>query len=405
MSRTLNRRSALALAAGGLAAPWVARAATSTPGVTRTSIKIGQTKPFSGPASAWGIIGHTETAFFRMVNASGGIRGRTIDLISADDGYSPPRTVQETRRLVELEGVAFMFNGSGTACQTAVHQYLNTKKVPQLFVATGADKWGDYQRFPWTMGLQPSYRTEAQLFVKHLQQTAPNAKLAVLYQDDDYGKDYLAGLKDVLGAKFDQVVVEAASYEVADPTVDSQVVTLQGSGADALLTVAASKFAAQVIRKLAGINWHPAPHYLTYTSASAGAVMLPAGGENGKGMITGAYVKDQTDPQWADDPGMNGWRTFMKQWMPEGDLKDLYVVYGYAAALTLKRVLEQCGEDLSRENIMHQAANLHDLEIPVLLPGIKVSTSPTNYHPIRQMQLARWTGASWELFGEVLGGV
>ncbi len=402
MSGVLRRRHVLTLAAGGLAAPWVARAA-EMPGVTRTSIKIGQTTAYSGPVSAGGVAGRTEAAFFRMLNAAGGIGGRTIEFLSVDDGYSPPRTVEETRRLVEAEGVAFLFGSLGTPTQTAVRQYLNAKKVPQLLVQSGADKWGDYQHFPWSMGFPPSYRTEARIYAGHLQREAPDAKLAVLYQNDDYGKDYLIGLKDALGPKYDQIVVKTVSYEVTDPTVDSQIVSLQGSGANALLTAATPKFAAQVIRKLAQIDWHPAPHYLNYSGASAGAVMIPAGAENGRGIISAAFLKDQTDPRWADDPGMNEWRAFVQQWVPGGDLKDTFVAYGYGAALTLKRVLEQCGDDLSRENVMRQAANLRDLEIPVLLPGIRVNTSPTNYHPIRQMRLQRWTGASWELFGSVLG--
>ena len=400
----LRRRDVLAIAAGGLAAPWVARAAGPMPGVTKSAIKIGQTMPYSGPASAYGAIGRTETAFFNMLNAGGGINGRTIGFLSADDGYSPPRTVEETRRLVEAEGVAFMFQGLGTATQTAVRQYLNSRKVPQLFVSSGADKWGDPEHFPWTMGWQPSYRTEAGIYAKHLLQSAPGAKLAVLYQNDDFGKDYLIGLRDVLGPKFDQAVVKTVSYETTDPTVDSQVLSLQGSGADALLTVATPKFAAQAIKKVAEIGWRPALHYLTNVSNSAAAVMLPAGGENGKGIMTGAYLKDQTDSQWTDDPGMNELRAFMKQWAPGADLKDTSVVYGYGLALTLRKVLEQCGDDLSRENIMRQAASLHDFEVPVLLPGIKVNTSPSNFHPVRQMQLSRWTGTSWELFGQVLEG-
>jgi branched-chain amino acid transport system substrate-binding protein len=395
--------AATAAAGAGLAMPWVARAA-SMPGVTRTAIKVGQTMPYSGPASAYGVIGRTQAAVFKMLTAQGGINGRQIDFLSADDGYSPPRTVEETRRLVESEEVTFLFQGLGTPTQTAVRQYLNVKKVPQLLVSTGADKWADPVHFPWTMGFNPSYRTEAQIYTKHLLRTAPGAKLAVLYQNDDFGKDYLTGLKDMLGPKFDQVVVKTASYETTDPTVDSQVVSLQGSGADSLLVAATPKFAAQTIKKVAGVGWRPAPYYLTNVSASAGAVMLPAGGENAKGIITSAYVKDPADPRWAGDVGMNEWRAFTKQWMPDADLKDSFIPYAYAAALTLKRVLEQCGDDLSRENIMHQAANLHDLELPTLLPGIKVNTSPTNYHPIRQMQLARWSGSSWELFGEVLEG-
>ena len=400
----LRRRNVLAMvAAGGLAAPWVARAA-ATPGVTKTTIKVGQTMPYSGPASAYGVDGRTEAAVFKMLNAAGGINGRTIDLLSMDDGYSPPRTVEETRRLVESEEVAFLFQGLGTPTQTAVRGYLNTKKVPQLFVATGADKWADPEHFPWTIGFNPSYRTESQIYAKHLLQTAPGAKLAVLYQNDDFGKDYLAGLKDILGPKYDQIVVKAVSYETTDPTVDSQVVTLQGSGADALLIAATPKFAAQAIKKVAEINWHPAPYYLTNVSASAGAVMIPAGRESGKGAITGAYLKDQTDPQWANDPGMNEWRAFMRQWMPDADLKDNNITYAYAASVVLKHVLEQCGDDLSRENIMKQATNLHDVAPPTLLPGILVNTSPKNYHTIRQLQLARWTGSAWELFGGILEG-
>ncbi len=254
------------------------------------------------------------------------------------------------------------------------------------------------------MGLQPSYRTEAQIYAKHMQQVAPGAKLAILYQNDDFGKDYLIGLKDALGPKYDQVVVRTASYEVTDPTVDSQIVSLQASGADALLTAATPKFATQTIKKTAQINWHPAPHYLTNVAISAAAVMIPAGAENGRGIITSAYLKDQTDPQWANDPGMNEWRAFVKQWMPDADLKDGFIGYGYGTALVLKRVLEQCGDDLSRETIMRQAASLHDVELPVLLPGIRVNTSPTNFHLLRQMQLARWSGTSWELFGQVLQG-
>ncbi len=360
--------------------------------------------PYSGPASAYGVAGRTQAALFRMLNAGGGLYGRTIDLMSVDDGYNPPRTVQETRRLVEGEGVAFMFCGLGTPTQSAVRQYLNAKKVPQLFVASGADKWGDYEHFPWSIGWQPSYRTEARIYAKHLLQAAPNAKLAVLYQNDDYGRDFLIGLKDTLGPKYEQIVVKAVSYEVTDPTVDSQIVSLQASGADALLTAATPKFAAQTIRKLVAINWRPAPHYLNMPSSSAGAVMIPAGAENGRGIISATFEKDQTDPQWANDPGLNEWRGFMKQWMPDADLKDLNTAYAYGIGLGLKKVLEQCGDDLSRENIMNQATNLYDLQLPTLLPGIKVNTSPTNYHPTRQLQLQRWTGSSWALFGEVLEG-
>ncbi len=387
----LHRRTLLA----ALAAPSIARAAPPP-------LKIGQTMPYSGPASAYGTIGRTQAAYIKSLNAAGGINGRTIDFLSVDDGYSPPRTVEETRRLVESEGVSCIFQGLGTAGQSAVRQYLNAKKIPQLFVSSGADKWGDYQHFPWTIGGQPSYRTEAGIYAKHLLQTAPAAKLAVLYQNDDFGKDYLAGLRDVFGAKYGQIVVKTASYETTDPAVDSQLVTLQSSGADALLTVATPKFAAQAIKKVAELGWHPAPHYLTNVSISASAVMAPAGAENGRGIIVGAYYKDQSDPQWVNDPGMNELRAWAKQWAPDADLKDSSVVYGYLLSRLLQQVLEQCGDDLSGANIMRQAANLHDLAIPVLLPGILVNTSPTNFHPFRQLQLARWTGAAWQLFGQVL---
>jgi len=397
------RRTFLGTVAGGLAAPYVARAA-SVPGVTKDSIKIGQTMPYSGPASAYGVIGTTEQAFMKMLNAQGGINGRKIDLMSADDGYSPPRTVEETRRLVESEGVAFMYQGLGTPTQSAVHRYLNQKKVPQLFVSTGAEKWADPKHFPWTIGWQPSYRIEAAIYARHLVAANPSAKLAVLYQNDDFGKDYLTGLHDGLGAKYDAMVVKSVSYEVTDPTVDSQIVTLQTSGADALLVVATPKFAAQAIKKVAEIGWHPAQFYLTNVSLSASAVMIPAGAENGKGIMSGAYLKDQTDPQWANDAGMNQLRAWAKQWAPDADLANSNVVFAYGNALTLKKVLEQCGDDLSRENIMHQAASLHELDIPVLLPGIKVNTSPTDFHPISQLQLAKWSGSAWQLFGDVLSG-
>ncbi len=398
------RRTLLGAAAGGLAAPFVARAAEKMPGVTANSIRIGQTMPYSGPASAYGVIGQTEGAYFRMVNAQGGISGRKIELLSADDGYSPPRTVEETRRLVESEGVAFMYEGLGTPTQSAVQRYLNQKKVPQVFVSSGADKWADPQHFPWTIGWNPSYRTEAQIYARHLTGANPAAKLGVLYQNDDFGKDYLAGLRDVFGPRFDQVVVKAVSYEVTDPSVDSQIVSLQSSGADALLTAATPKFAAQAIRKVAELGWHPAQHYLTNVSLSVSAVMIPAGATNGTGIMTGAYLKDQTDPQWADDPGMNEFRAWAKQWAPDMDIANSNVVYGYGNAISLRQVLQQCGADLSRENIMRQATNLHDLAIPVLLPGIRISTSPTDFRPIKQLQLARWTGSAWQLFGEVLSG-
>jgi branched-chain amino acid transport system substrate-binding protein len=395
-----NRRTLLASAAAALLPAGQARA-EATPGVTATEVKIGNTNPHSGPASAYGVIATAEAAYFKMINDHGGIGGRMINFISLDDAYSPPRTVEQTRRLVEQEEVAFIFNGLGTPCQTAVRQYMNAKQVPQLFVATGADKWGDPEHFPWTMGWQPSYRTEATIYGKYLLKEKPDARIAILYQNDDFGKDYLIGLREGLGADYDKMVIKTVTYETTDPTIDSQVVSLQSAGADVLLTAATPKWAAQTIRKIADLNWKPL-HFMTNVSVSVGSVITPAGPEKAVGMITAAYQKDNTDPQWATDPGMAQWRGFMKQYQPDADLSDNNNTYGCAAAATLVQVLKQCSDDLSRANIMKQAASLDGLELPTLLPGVKVSTSATNFHPIRSMQLQRWTGTRWDLFGSVI---
>ncbi len=377
--------------------------AADAPGVTATEIKIGNTMPYSGPASAYGVIGKGETAFWKMVNDQGGVDGHKIDFISVDDGYNPAKAVEQARKLVEEEGVAFLFNPLGTPSNTAIEKYMNAKKVPQLFVATGADKWGDYQHFPWTMGWQPSYRTEAQIYAKYILKEKPNAKIAILYQNDDFGKDYIAGLKDVLGDKYAKMVVKEASYEVTDPTVDSQIVTLQASGADTLVTAATPKFAAQAIRKVYDIGWKPL-HLLTNVSLSVASVMVPAGPEKGVGVITSNYGKDATDPAWANDPGMNEWRAFMQKYLPDADMKDNNYVYAYGVSMTMLQVLKQCNGDFSRANIMKQAANLRDFEVPTSLPGVKINTSPTNYHPIRQMQLQRWDGKTWVRFGPIISG-
>ncbi len=396
------RRRTLLLAATALpAAPHLARA-QSAPGVTANEIKIGGIMPYSGPASAYGVIGRLQTAFFKSVNDQGGINGRRINLISLDDGYSPPKTVEQARRLVEQDRVAFLFNTLGTPTNSAILRYVNQRRVPHLFLATGADKWGNYQETPWTIGWQPSYRTEAQIYAKHLLENLPNAKLGLLYQNDDFGKDYIAGVRDVLGARYDSMV-QAVSYEVTDATIDSQVVSLHAAGCTALLSASTPKFAAQTIRKVFDIGWRPL-HYLTNVSLSIGSVMQPAGPEKGVGIITSAYLKDNTDPAWENDPGMNQWRAFMRAQMPDADLKDSNYTYSYGVSLTLMQVLRQCGNDLSRENIMRQAASLQPLELPTLLPGIKVSTSATNFHPIRHMQLQKWTGTTWERFGNVIEG-
>jgi branched-chain amino acid transport system substrate-binding protein len=391
--------AAAAMAAAGLRP---ARA-EDTPGVTATEIKIGHTNPYSGPASAYSSLGKLEQAFFnKMVNEQGGVAGHKINFISLDDAYSPPKTVEDIRQLVEQDKVAFTFNTLGTPGNSAIERYMNQHKVPQLFVATGANKWGNYEQFPWTIGWQPSYRTEAQIYTKYMLQQKPDAKLALIYQNDDFGKDYPAGVKDVLGDRYSKMVVET-TYEVTDPTVDSQIAQLQASGADVLLVVATPKFAAQAIRKVHDLNWKPM-FFMTNVSISVGAVIKPAGPENCIGMISAGYLKDPTDPRWKDDAGMKEWRAFMDKYLPGADQTDGGYIAAYAVSDTMLKVLKQCNGDFSRENIMKQANNLHDLEIPVLLPGLKINTSPTNHHPVRAMQLEKWNGKSWVLFGSVIEG-
>lgn len=379
--------------------PALAKAAS---GVSREVVRIGQTMPYSGPASAYGVVGRAELALLAMVNAQGGVNGRRVELLSVDDGYSPPRTVEETRRLVEAEQVSFMYQGLGTAPQVAVQRYLNQRGVPQLFVSSGASRWADPARFPWTIGWQPNYRIEAAIYARHLLKTKPGGRLAVLYQDDDFGRDYLAGLRDVFGDRYDAIVVVSQSYQTTDPTVASQIVSLRASGADAMLTVATPKFAAQAIRATAGLGWRPTPHYLSNVSASAASVIEPAGAENAEGVISGVYLKDATDPAWAQDPGMMEMRAWARAWAPALDVTSFSTVFGYGNALCLVEMLRRCGDDLSREHIMHVATGLRGVEVPVLLPGIAIHSERTDYQPIKQMQLMRWTGSAWSLFGDVL---
>jgi branched-chain amino acid transport system substrate-binding protein len=377
--------------------------ADNAPGITDTEIKIGQTMPYSGPASAYGVIGRTEAAYFKMINEQGGINGRKLNLISLDDAYSPPKTVEQVRRLVEEEQVAFLFQTLGTPPNLAIRQYLNDNKVPQLFVATGAATFSDPQHFPWTMGYNPNYQTEARIYGTHILATKADGKIGVLYQNDSFGKDYLIGLKNGLGADHANMVVKEASYETSEPTVDSQVVTLQGSGADILLIAATPKFAAQAIRKSYDLGWDTV-RYLSVVSPSIATVLKPAGLEKSKGLITAYYGKDPTDGRWKDDPGLKEWQAFCAKYLTPTDFIDSNAVYGFGAAATMVQVLKQCGNDLSRDNIMKQAANLKDFEAPMVLPGMKLNTSPTNYSPIRQMQLAKFDGQSWQLFGELLMG-
>ena len=372
------------------------------PGASDTEIKIGNTNPYSGPASAYGTIGKTIDAYFRMVNDQGGINGRKLTFISYDDGYSPPKTVEMARKLVEQDQVLFLFQTLGTPSNTAIHKYMNLRKVPQLHVATGATKWNDPKNFPWTMGWQPNYQTEAQIYARHILKTRPDAKIAVLYQNDDYGKDYLKGLKDGLGDKAKSMIVAEASYEVSDPTVDSQIVQLQSSGANVFFNITTPKFAAQAIRKAYDIGWKPV-HYLNNVSTSVGSVLTPAGLDKSAGVISTAYYKDPTDALWANDPAMKQWQAFMKKYYPDGSLINAFSVYGYTVAATLHEVLRKCGDNLTRENVMRQAASMKGWRIDTLLPGITITTSQDDFAPIEAGQLQRFDGKEWVRFGEVMG--
>jgi len=369
-------------------------------GASDKEIKIGNTNPYSGPASAYGAIGKSIAAYFRMLNDRGGINGRRVNFISYDDGYSPPKTVEMVRKLVEQDEVLLVFQSLGTPSNTAIQKYMNGKKVPQLFVATGATKWNDPKHFQWTMGWQPNYQTEARIYARHILDTKPNAKIAVLYQNDDYGKDYLKGFEDGLGAKKNMIVAKA-SYEVSEPTVDSQILQLKSSGADVFFNITTPKFAAQAIRAAYDTGWKPT-HYLNNVSNSVGSVLKPAGLEKAVGVITSAYLKDPTDKRWASDPAMKSWREFMAKYNPEGDLSDPFNVYGYTVAATLEQVLKQCGDTLTRENVMKQAASLKRFRVETMLPGISITTSPTDYAPIEAVQLERFNGQQFELFGEVI---
>ena len=372
------------------------------PGASDTEIKIGNIMPYSGPASAYGTIGKTDAAYFKMINEQGGINGRKINFISLDDGYSPPKAVEDARRLVEQEQVLFIFNSLGTPSNSAIHKYMNAKKVPQLFVATGASKWNDPKDFPWTMGWQPNYQQEARVYAEDILKNHANAKIAVLYQNDDYGKDYLKGFEDGLGAKAKSMIVAKASYETSDPTVDSQIVQLQASGANVFFNITTPKFAAQAIRKAYDIGWKPV-QYLNNVSASIGSVLTPAGLDKSTGVISIQYLKDSLDPKWKDDKGMKDWYAFMAKYYPEGNVKDGSNVVGYGVAQTLVQVLKQCGDNLTRANVMKQAASLKDFRTEVLLPGIKINTSATDYAPIEAMQLVQFDGKEYKAIGDVVG--
>jgi branched-chain amino acid transport system substrate-binding protein len=402
---TINRISltplsgAALVVAGGLALA----AGQYGPGASDTEIKIGNTMPYSGPASPYGTIGKSEAAYFAMINEQGGIHGRKINFISRDDSYSPPKTVELVRKLVEQDGVLALFQTFGTAPNSAVREYLNDNKVPQLFVRTGASKWNDPKHYPWTMGWQPSYQIEGRIYGRYILKNIPAAKIAVLYQNDDFGKDYLIGLRDGLGDKADGMIVASQSYETTDATIHSQIVSLQTSGANVLLTVALPKFAAQTIRKIYEIGWKPT-HILSSVSNSVGLVMRPAGPEKSVGIISATYGKDPTDPQWQDTLEYNEWLAWMKKYNTSGNVADADTVYGYSAAQTMVAVLKACGDNLTRENLMKQAASIRDLQLPMLLPGIIISTSANDFTPIKQMQLQKFDGTTWQLFGDVISG-
>jgi ABC-type branched-subunit amino acid transport system substrate-binding protein len=399
-------RSFVAIAAFAAAAAMTATAASAQkkydPGASDTEIKIGNIMPYSGPASSYGVIGKTEAAYFKKINEEGGINGRNIKFISYDDAYSPPKAIEQARKLVEGDEVLLIFQPLGTPSNTATQKYMNAKRVPQLFVATGATKWGDPKNFPWTMGWQPNYQSEGRIYAKYILDHYPNGKIAVFWQNDDAGRDQVKGVRDGLGDKAGMIIADK-SYEVSDPTIDSQIVALHDSGADIFMTWAAPKGAAQAIRKVGELGWKP-KFFLANVSTSVAAVLKPAGLENAKDIISTAYLKDPTDPAWKDDPGVTTWRAFMDKYYPDGDKTNSNNIYGYAVAQTMVQVLKQCGDDLTRENVMKQAANLKNFSSDVMLPGIRINTGPNDFFPIEQMQLMKFNGESWQLFGDVITG-
>jgi branched-chain amino acid transport system substrate-binding protein len=400
---SLNRRSLLAgsAAAGVMAFAGPSRA-EETPGIAATEIRIGSTTSLSGPVSALGTIARCQDAYFRMINEQGGIAGRKIKFIYYDDAFNPAKTVEQTRRLIEGDDVVFLFSMLGTAPNSAVVKYINSNKVPHLFLSVNGDKWGDYQTYPWTMGFAPSSRVEAQIFAKYALSQKPDAKFALLYQNDDLGKDFVNGLRDVLDARYDSVV-KALSYEVTDPTIDSQVVSLRATNADVLISGSTAKFAAQSIRKIYELDWKPL-HFVTSGAASVASTIIPAGVERAHGLITSVYIKDPSDPAWAEDAGMKDYMTFMAKYFSDGNPKEAINTYAYTVTSVLRKLLEQCNGNFARETIMREANNLRDVEVATLLPGVRVNTSPTNHHPLRQMQLQRWEGQGWHRFGNIVEG-
>jgi branched-chain amino acid transport system substrate-binding protein len=371
------------------------------PGATDTEIKVGNIMPYSGPASAYGSVGRTESAYFKKINAEGGINGRKIIFISYDDAYSPPKAVEQARRLVESDEVLLIFNALGTPSNSAIQKYLNEKRVPQLFVATGATKWNDPKQFPWTMGWSPSYQSEGCIYAKYILKEKPTGKIGILYQNDDFGKDYVKGITDGLGGRAASMIVGEESYEVTNPTVDSHIVALKAKGADIFVSIATPKFAAQSIKKVAELGWHPL-FILNSTGSSTGTVMIPAGSENSQNIVSASFLKDATDPQWKEDAGIKNFDAFLMKYFPEGNREDQNLVNGYTVAQTLVHVLRKCGDDLTRANVMKQAANIEGLQLEGLLPGVTINTSATDFAPIKQFQLKKFKGDRWELFGDLI---
>jgi len=407
--KRLTRRTILAAApaAVAFATPFLSSRPASAakdfgPGVTDTEIKIGNTGPYSGPASSYSAVPKSQAAFYKMINTQGGVNGRKINFISYDDAYTPPKTIEMVRKLVEQDQVLLVASPLGTPTNSAIWHYMNQHKVPQLFVATGATKWDDPKGHPWTIGWQPNYQSEGRIYAAYILKEKPDGKIGILYQDDDFGKDYVKGLTDGLGAKASMIIVKA-SYETTDPTVDSQVVGMKSAGCDVFVNTAIPKFAAQAIKKAAEIEWKPL-HILSSIGNSVGATLKPAGFENAKGLVSDFYLKDPTDARWVDDPGFKWWVAFMDKYNPDGDKSDAGNVSGASLAGTVVQVLKQCGDELTRENVMKQAANLHDFTVPMLLPGVTANTSPTDFAPLKQVQMGRFDGARWQLFGPLLTG-
>jgi len=405
----ITRHVASRVALTAIAAAAIAMTATAASaqkkydsGATDTEIKIGNIMPYSGPASSYGVIGKAEAAYVKMINDQGGINGRKINFISYDDAYSPPKAIEQARKLVESDEVLFIFQSLGTPSNSAIMKYMNSKKVPQLFVASGATKFGDPKNFPWTMGFQPNYQSEGHIYAKYIKEHFPNSKIAVFWQDDDAGKDQFKGLKDGLGDKVNMIIADK-SYEVSDPSIDSQIVALHDSGADIFFSWAAPKGSAQAIRKVGELGWKP-KFFLANTATTIASVLKPAGLEYSKGIISTAYVKDPTDPTWKDDPGVKHWTEFMDKYYPDGDKANANNAYAYVESQALVQVLKQCGDDLTRENVMKQAANLKNFTSEMLLPGISINTSPDDYFPIEQMQLMKFNGQTWDLFGDIITG-